>query len=407
MKLCNVIPECPRTARDSFPPNWDWALLGTESLGENTTQAPKPDVEPTTEVETEETAPHEDKQDNSTNDQENENNPKESESNDDVIVVETNDEIVPNDVTSNDSGIEKEENETIENSINDDDAEELEESKSVLPQTPDDVSEIPASEMTPLADEETIEIAENVNGNDLEEIVSEQNNLGEEVEVVNNNADILELNTPENEPESVENEEQTDSGVAEKDEQTEELQQEIQVEEINTEPFREELDKLEIDEDAVPDNEGASEVDDMTREIIDVDKDNLNEEVEIVPQTPETVSPIKIIEISLEENDNNHQKGEEEEHDEAEEGVIEGVVNGENEIESVNEEGQGNNEDNSSDEEVEMLIEQGNMELLAGMVLNGEGDRLIGQTSSNSELQTFLDNVPIYMVSTISRSVIS
>jgi hypothetical protein len=51
------------------------------------------------------------------------------------------------------------------------------------------------------------------------------------------------------------------------------------------------------------------------------------------------------------------------------------------------------------DEEVKRLIEAGNMEHLANLVLNGEGHRLIGQTSDDPDLQGFLNNVPAYMVS--------
>lgn len=51
------------------------------------------------------------------------------------------------------------------------------------------------------------------------------------------------------------------------------------------------------------------------------------------------------------------------------------------------------------DEEVKRLIEAGNMEQLANLVLNGEGHRLIGQTSDDPDLQGFLNNVPAYMVS--------
>lgn len=38
------------------------------------------------------------------------------------------------------------------------------------------------------------------------------------------------------------------------------------------------------------------------------------------------------------------------------------------------------------------------MEQLASLVLNGEGEKLVGQSSDNPELQTFLENVPVYMV---------
>jgi hypothetical protein len=51
------------------------------------------------------------------------------------------------------------------------------------------------------------------------------------------------------------------------------------------------------------------------------------------------------------------------------------------------------------DEEVKRLVEAGNMEQLANLVLNGEGHRLIGQTSDDPDLQGFLNNVPAYMVS--------
>lgn len=84
-------------------------------------------------------------------------------------------------------------------------------------------------------------------------------------------------------------------------------------------------------------------------------------------------------------------------------GIIEGVVNGEDEIETLNNDE--NNEDlkgaanGVEDAEVMEMVESGNMEQLATLVLNGEGDRLIGQQSNNHEIQAFLENVPIYMVS--------
>lgn len=53
----------------------------------------------------------------------------------------------------------------------------------------------------------------------------------------------------------------------------------------------------------------------------------------------------------------------------------------------------------SGDPEVDEIIKNGDMEKLASMVLNGEGDKLLGKRSRNPEIQSFLDNVPIYMVS--------
>lgn len=39
------------------------------------------------------------------------------------------------------------------------------------------------------------------------------------------------------------------------------------------------------------------------------------------------------------------------------------------------------------------------MEQLAALVLNGDGQKLIGMKSDQPEIQAFLDNVPAYMVS--------
>ncbi|XP_030761567.1 serine/threonine-protein phosphatase 6 regulatory ankyrin repeat subunit B isoform X3 [Sitophilus oryzae] len=81
---------------------------------------------------------------------------------------------------------------------------------------------------------------------------------------------------------------------------------------------------------------------------------------------------------------------------EGQEQSIEGIVNGEHEIESVNNAGQ--NRPNTEDvEDIRAIIDSGNMEQLAALVLNGEGERLVGQKCDNQELQTFLDNVPVYM----------
>lgn len=79
-----------------------------------------------------------------------------------------------------------------------------------------------------------------------------------------------------------------------------------------------------------------------------------------------------------------------------------GIVNGENEVEPVNNEGP--KRPATEDEDVKALIGAGNMEQLAALVLNGHGDKLVGESSDNPELQAFLDNVPVYMV-TLSSSI--
>ncbi|XP_045498515.1 uncharacterized protein LOC123696406 [Colias croceus] len=85
------------------------------------------------------------------------------------------------------------------------------------------------------------------------------------------------------------------------------------------------------------------------------------------------------------------------------ESLIEGIVSSEAEKDSqdasVTLKGNGDliTVDNQIDPEVTELINTGNMEMLATLVLNGEGSRLIGRYSDNLEIQAFLENVPTYM----------
>lgn len=52
-------------------------------------------------------------------------------------------------------------------------------------------------------------------------------------------------------------------------------------------------------------------------------------------------------------------------------------------------------------EDIPAIIERGDMEQLAALVLNGEGTQLVGMESKQPEIQAFLDNVPAYMVSKV------
>lgn len=45
------------------------------------------------------------------------------------------------------------------------------------------------------------------------------------------------------------------------------------------------------------------------------------------------------------------------------------------------------------------LVQKGDLDVLANVVLNGEGHRLLGYKSRNPDVQNFLENVPVYMVS--------
>lgn len=50
-------------------------------------------------------------------------------------------------------------------------------------------------------------------------------------------------------------------------------------------------------------------------------------------------------------------------------------------------------------EPVQKMINAGDMEQLAMLVLNGEGKSLIGKNSTQPDIQAFIDNIPTYMAS--------
>lgn len=52
---------------------------------------------------------------------------------------------------------------------------------------------------------------------------------------------------------------------------------------------------------------------------------------------------------------------------------------------------------------MQSIIESGDMEQLAALVLNGHGTKLVGMTTNQAEIQAFLDNVPAYMVKLIKN----
>lgn len=47
---------------------------------------------------------------------------------------------------------------------------------------------------------------------------------------------------------------------------------------------------------------------------------------------------------------------------------------------------------------LQTLVDAGDMEELAVLVLNGDGKKLIGRKSNQPDIQAFLENVPVYMV---------
>lgn len=56
--------------------------------------------------------------------------------------------------------------------------------------------------------------------------------------------------------------------------------------------------------------------------------------------------------------------------------------------------------------DIKSIIESGDMEQLAALVLNGHGTKLVGMTTDQAEIQAFLDNVPAYMVTNLYKKLI-
>ncbi|KAK6617920.1 hypothetical protein RUM43_014149 [Polyplax serrata] len=52
---------------------------------------------------------------------------------------------------------------------------------------------------------------------------------------------------------------------------------------------------------------------------------------------------------------------------------------------------------NEITDKTDKMISVGDMEALASLVLNGQGEKLLGKTSGNAEVQTFLENLPSYL----------
>ncbi|KAF2879976.1 hypothetical protein ILUMI_26193 [Ignelater luminosus] len=310
-KLLSVVPESPRSAKESFAATFDWSLLTSspateapvktlkKAISENGDNPPSETTEPDSEQVTEEKHVAE----------EPENNHKE------------------------------EEEEPIQNG------------KEETPREEPEPAEPPAEEKQ--EEEPEAEAAE-------EEKVHDE---------------------PPKEEEKTENEEKLENGDKE-EEPAEPEKHEEQTEEITTEKTETEPNTTEVNHD--------SNTEENESEHKEENEVNSAEEPEEPSHTEEN-------DKSEEHAIPHHEEPAGEHHVvNADEGVIEGIVNGENEIESVNEQGQGV-EDKADDAEIVGLIEEANMEQLAALVLNGDGERLVGHHSDNPELQAFLDNVPIYM----------
>lgn len=329
-------------AKDTFPANWDWNLIGAGVSTENTPKVEKKvnEIFGNT-TETEQSKQEVEELENQQTEKENHIEGKEDnkEVANEPIEEENKEEVVQNDLTSNDSGIDKESEENENDTHVDDNVEETNEENCVEnPNAPEENHKNTHELLEPDATEE-----EHVKSEDIAEHDDDGENQG---------------NTVDNQSQIEDSKEDDNETTHQEDENN------IGEDEDNKSPI------------------SSPKINSPAR-TISINNSPINSK----PNSPAKAKNIDEVENDIEVVDG--------------EGVIEGVVNGENEVESVNEEGTSATDIKSIDPEIAALIESGNMEQLAALVLNGQGEKLVGQKSDNAELQAFLDNVPIYMVSAI------
>ncbi|KAL7031544.1 hypothetical protein ACKWTF_007045 [Chironomus riparius] len=198
------------------------------------------------------------------------------------------------------------------------------------------------------------------NNNDNNENESGENfeNLQDDNPNDDNNVDILIINNQENIPEEVEEDQQSDGNE----------------ESINDKEI-EKIESHDDDDDVITSAENTRETGDSTNEkdTKEEDDDEEIDENDIGSPSP----PFEGIVHEEPEKQNESQGREFEKARDVENGEI--------------------NEPYNEEDNVQKIINSGDMEQLAILVLNGDGNKLIGKTTTQPDIQAFLDNVPIYM----------
>ncbi|KAK9881639.1 hypothetical protein WA026_017161 [Henosepilachna vigintioctopunctata] len=333
-KLLYVVPECPRTSKgESYLSHWDWSILSLPSSIEETPNA-----------------------------------------------VQKAKDAVNNNTKTDDE--DKNDNDNVENGTSDMNGHE--------------------------SDHDDSRTAEN-GENGIEETSPEEQNENNNIESTENELEPIELATEE--PNDINgNNVDEEVGTNKTEEYVEEHNSEIHNNEEKEEDTGAKLeqnghDEADADELDTEKSEGKHHEESKQENENDKETENMEEMVprensartKSRPSSTATTKPMsappeqETDEAATEENQEDIKK----EQDAESEGIIEGVVHGEHEAEVLNEEGSGGGELEKYD--VDELIESANMEKLASLVLNGNGDLLEGKTSENPELLAFLENVPVYM----------
>ncbi|KAG5684639.1 hypothetical protein PVAND_013859 [Polypedilum vanderplanki] len=311
--------------------------------------------------------------DNEENDDYNNNNEKQEEEqeDDDENIENSNEEQIENPI--------EEQTENVENLLEKEEAQE-DESMTIVNNNDDSAYE--------------------TNGNDIvSRIQSSDTNNGEHEEEVEGNE--LEPNNVDQETGEMQEEETETELIIE-------TKADILIIESNENSDDSNSNKIDEDEEsALSENENNKEI-----EIIEsVEIVIVNQEVTSAENPRETGDSTEVDNLKEDENMSEGEDGEDEEEENNDVGSpsppFEGIIREDPEKQNESQGGEfekqnganNNNDENEPQQEddIQKIINSGDMEQLAALVLDGNGKKLVGRISKQPDIQAFLENVPIYM----------
>ncbi|XP_026492340.2 uncharacterized protein LOC113397999 [Vanessa tameamea] len=426
--IFKILPDAPRTPSSAYPASWDWKILDTEYIGNFNKKSRKKNLKASSEnissknntntisdsVENnnslmKNSSTHElisDLPDLNDNEKlhaiSNDSNEEDAQSNKDATEPEDVKENIENENISDEKNditpaenaqpddIDKNNIENIED--NDENNENHENTNRTIGNTDDENNEMEnISQSNENIEGKNIETAKDINEiTDEKDIESVKEETDKNVDENNDNVNNESTTQQEDEEEQIKNQTAVESVNSDiKDDEVKKENKEIESPHDNLESTPQELtEKESVNENSnghgTPEKTDDHDHDDNFQSDT-INKEKVHEE-DVSRTTPNEGNLI---------NGRNIQ-----------ESLIEGIISSEAEQETqdasiTQRDGPYHDDilivDNEIDPEVTDLINTANMEMLATLVLNGEGSRLIGRQSRNTELQAFLNNVPTYM----------
>ncbi|XP_032517502.2 uncharacterized protein LOC116770226 [Danaus plexippus] len=423
--IFKTLPDAPRTPSNSYPPSWDWKILESDYTADINKKFKKKNHRTSNE---------------NISSKNNTNTISESiETNNGVMKNSSTQELISTfpDLNENEKA-EPETTETNENTTHIQEDTRIDEDNEIKKEVSNN-EESSETENQDEQDQNNSKIIENDDGNNEENLNDEDHNKEGEINdvVLNSNSDVNITN------EKSEQDQKENNIVDFNNTQKEVVKDTQNIDDADDENIK---DHHNIQEENDK-NKNIEDIDDKDDKDVNVDMDNKDKEEVVenndIPDSLELNMNESKVNNDLEENvlGNDSQEDKSDNHNEdisketndiinedlivgrassntsnkegnpvsgrnIQESLIEGLISSEAEQETEDasisqRESSVHNDilivDNEIDPEVTDLINTANMEMLATLVLNGEGARLIGRHSGNLELQAFLNNVPTYM----------